>query len=314
MTDYVARMPLKNLENPQVYSIIPDELMAEQLTTDIQGAVKNAPGVNNVVEGVGSGGVGLNVNLRGFSTGIAMRNGMATNFVTLSDPVNLKRIEVIKGPSATLFGSTLISYGGLINRVTEKPLKTFQGSVGYSTGSFGLSRLTADINTPLNNEKTVLFRINAAKHDQRTYEDHQKIDEAIRFLSMEDIKDSYLDELSGGQKQRAYLAMVVAQDTDYILLDEPLNNLDMKYSVQIMKTLRRLADELGKTIIIVLHDINFASHYSDYIATLKDGNVKYYGITNEIITEQILQDVFDVRCAITEKNGKKTCNYFNYNS
>lgn len=145
-------------------------------------------------------------------------------------------------------------------------------------------------------------------------EDHQKIGEAIRFLSLEDIKDSYLDELSGGQKQRAYLAMVVAQDTDYILLDEPLNNLDMKYSVQIMKTLRRLADELGKTIIIVLHDINFASHYSDYIAALKDGNVKYYGITNEIITEQILQDVFDIRCAITEKNGKKTCNYFNYNS
>lgn len=145
-------------------------------------------------------------------------------------------------------------------------------------------------------------------------EDHQKIEEAIRFLSLEDIRNSYLDELSGGQKQRAYLAMVVAQDTDYILLDEPLNNLDMKYSVQIMTTLRRLADELGKTIIIVLHDINFASHYSDYIAALKDGNVKYYGITNEIITEQILQDVFDIRCAVTVNNGKKTCNYFNHNS
>src|SRR5699024_6453463 len=108
-------------------------------------------------------------------------------------------------------------------------------------------------------------------------EDHKKIDEAIRFLSLTEIKDSYLDELSGGQKQRAYLAMIVAQDTDYILLDEPLNNLDMKYSVQIMTTLRRLADELKKTIIVVLHDINFASHYSDYIAALKDGNIKYYG-------------------------------------
>jgi iron complex transport system ATP-binding protein len=145
-------------------------------------------------------------------------------------------------------------------------------------------------------------------------EDHQKIEEAIQFLSLENIRNSYLDELSGGQKQRAYLAMVVAQDTDYILLDEPLNNLDMKYSVQIMTTLRKLADELGKTIIIVLHDINFASHYSDYIAALKDANVEYYGITNEIITEQILQDVFDIRCAVTENNGKKTCNYFNHNS
>jgi len=144
-------------------------------------------------------------------------------------------------------------------------------------------------------------------------EDQRKIDEALRFLSLDEIKDSYLDELSGGQKQRAYLAMVVAQDTDYILLGEPLNNLDMKYSIEIMTTLRKLADELDKTIIIVLHDINFASHYSDYIAALKDGDVKYYGITNKVITEQILHDVFDIRCAITKNNGKKTCNYFNHN-
>lgn len=142
-------------------------------------------------------------------------------------------------------------------------------------------------------------------------DDHKKIQDAIDFLSLNAIADSYLDELSGGQRQRAYLAMVVAQDTDYILLDEPLNNLDMKYSVQIMATLKKLAKELGKTIIIVLHDINFASHYSDYIAALKEGEIKYFGKTKEIIKADILRDVFDIHCSITEQNGKKVCNYFN---
>ena len=87
------------------------------------------------------------------------------------------------------------------------------------------------------------------------------------------MQEKFLDELSGGQRQRAYIAMVIAQNTEYILLDEPLNNLDMKHSVQIMKVLRRLVDELGKTVVIVIHDINFASCYSDYIVALKDGKL-----------------------------------------
>lgn len=142
--------------------------------------------------------------------------------------------------------------------------------------------------------------------------DNKKIDEAIAFLNLEDIEDSYMDELSGGQKQRAYMAMVVAQDTEYILLDEPLNNLDMKHSVQIMKTLRRLADELGKTIIIVLHDINFASHYSNYIVALKDKKIKYCDSTENVITECVLKDIFDIDFSISEHNNKRVCNYFNY--
>lgn len=142
-------------------------------------------------------------------------------------------------------------------------------------------------------------------------EDHQKIDEAIQFLDLGKIQDSYLDQLSGGQRQRAFLAMVVAQDTEYILLDEPLNNLDIRHSVQIMKTLKKLAEVLGKTVIIVLHDINFASHYSDYIAALKDGKVKYFGSADEVITEDILKDIFGIRFCISSSGGKKLCNYFN---
>lgn len=86
----------------------------------------------------------------------------------------------------------------------------------------------------------------------------------------------------------------------------------MRHSVQIMRILRRLTEELGKTVIIVLHDINFASHYSDYIAALKDGKVKYFGNANEIITENILKDIFGISFCISQSGGKKLCNYFNH--
>ncbi|MCL1670864.1 MAG: ATP-binding cassette domain-containing protein [Flavobacteriaceae bacterium] len=144
-----------------------------------------------------------------------------------------------------------------------------------------------------------------------TVEDEKKIDEAIDFLNLKSISDSYLDELSGGQKQRAYLAMVVAQDTQYILLDEPLNNLDMKHSVQMMKTLCKLSQKLGKTIVIVLHDINFAASYSDYIVALKNGKVCYFDETNTIIEEKTLCDIFEIPFSISIMNNKKICNYYN---
>ncbi len=146
--------------------------------------------------------------------------------------------------------------------------------------------------------------------DKLTKEDNEKIDRAIEFLNLKEIEHSYIDELSGGQKQRAYMAMVVAQDTEYILLDEPLNNLDMKHSVQTMKIMRKLADELGKTIIIVLHDINFASHYSDYIVALKDGKIIYHDTTENIIREDVLKEVFGINVKICEFDSKKICNYF----
>ncbi|OLN23915.1 iron ABC transporter ATP-binding protein [Domibacillus antri] len=143
-----------------------------------------------------------------------------------------------------------------------------------------------------------------------TKEDHVYIDEAIRYMELEDMQDKYLDQLSGGQKQRAFIAMTIAQDTEYILLDEPLNNLDMKHSVQIMKVLRRLADELGKTVLIVIHDINFASVYSDYIVALKDGKIEAQGTVNEIITSLTLKQIYGMDMSIQEINNQKICVYF----
>ena len=142
-------------------------------------------------------------------------------------------------------------------------------------------------------------------------QDVQLIDQAIEYLNLADIQDKFLDELSGGQCQRAFIAMVIAQDTEYILLDEPLNNLDMKHSVQIMKILRKLVDELGKTVIIVLHDINFASVYSDRIVALKDGRVVKDGLTHEIINSESLNEVYDMHIPVHMKDGCRFCVYFN---
>jgi len=140
--------------------------------------------------------------------------------------------------------------------------------------------------------------------------DWQHVDEAISYMELEEISDKYLDQLSGGQRQRAYIAMVLAQNTEYMLLDEPLNNLDMKHSVQIMKVLRRMADELEKTIVLVLHDINFASCYSDYIVALKDGREVKEGRTDEIIQPPVLKEVYGMDIRIENINQHKICVYY----
>ncbi|MCT2535962.1 ABC transporter ATP-binding protein [Aquibacillus koreensis] len=142
-------------------------------------------------------------------------------------------------------------------------------------------------------------------------EDLKYVDQALEYMNLIDMQDQFLDELSGGQKQRAFIAMVIAQDTDYVLLDEPLNNLDMKHSVQIMKTLRRLVNELGKTVVIVLHDINFASVYSDNIVALKNGKLIKNGPTNEIINSDALREIYDMDIPVQEQNGCRICVYFN---
>ncbi|KAB7707209.1 ATP-binding cassette domain-containing protein [Bacillus aerolatus] len=143
-----------------------------------------------------------------------------------------------------------------------------------------------------------------------TREDWKHVDEAIRYMELEDMQDKYIDQLSGGQRQRAFIAMVIAQDTEYVLLDEPLNNLDMKHSVQIMKVLRRLTNELGKTVVIVIHDINFASCYSDYIVALKDGKVAKEGTVDEMMDRHVLKDIYEIDMKIETVNNEKICVYF----
>ncbi|WP_162946650.1 TonB-dependent receptor [Chitinophaga barathri] len=166
---YVSRMDLKNLENPQSYSVATKELLLEKNVQDYQTAVRSIPGIalsTESYQGISE------VLMRGFTATPYIRNGIYFMNLIATDVQNIERLEAIKGPSGTLYGSQGISYGGLINKVTKKPLKRHMGEAGLSIGSFGLSRLTADFNTPLNEDQTALLRVNAGASRQGSFQDN----------------------------------------------------------------------------------------------------------------------------------------------
>lgn len=167
---YVSKMPLKNIDNPQVYSTITSELLDAQVVVDFADALKNVPGITKLWESTGRGTDGAGYfSLRGFAVQPTLVNGLPALTNGSPDPANIARIEVVKGPSGTLYGSSLISYGGLINVVTKKPYHNFGGNVSYTLGSFGLNRVAVDLNTPLG--EGVALRVNTAYETQNSFQD-----------------------------------------------------------------------------------------------------------------------------------------------
>jgi len=172
-SEYVAKMPLKNLENPQVYNVVSADLLKQQGVTSYDDALKNVPGVFRLWESTGRDGDGGSYfSIRGFESQVTMINGLPGLTNGNLDPANLERIEVIKGPSGTLFGTPVVSYGGIVNNVTKKPYAEVGGEIAYTTGSFGLSRITADINTPLTKDNALLVRVNTAYHSENSFQDY----------------------------------------------------------------------------------------------------------------------------------------------
>ncbi|KES19716.1 MULTISPECIES: iron ABC transporter ATP-binding protein [Gilliamella] len=194
--------------------------------------------------------------------------------------VKIQNMDVINTPSDKL--ATYLSVLRQENRFTSR-LTVFE-LVGFGRYPYSKGRLNKD--------------------------DLVHINRALEFLNLTEYKDRFLDELSGGQRQRAYVAMVLCQDTEYVLLDEPLNNLDMKHAVAMMKQLRRAADELGKTIVIVIHDINFASVYSNYILAMKNGELIYQGNPDQIMDSTILEDIFDTPVQIEKVHDQNIAIYY----
>ncbi len=169
---------------------------------------------------------------------------------------------------------------------------------------------TNNIQMKLTVEELVAFGRFPHSGSHLNEKDYQKIREAISYMELEEFKDRFIDELSGGQRQRAYIAMVIAQDTEYILLDEPTNNLDIYHASNLMKIVRRLCDELGKTVVMVLHEINYASFYSDYICAFKDGRIEKYGTVDEIMQKDVLSNIYNVDFEIMEIEGKPLSIYY----
>ncbi len=230
-------------------------------------------------------------------------------------------VTVPKGTITSFIGpngagkSTLLS---MISRLTDSDEGEIliDGQAVSLTKSEELARKisilkqTNDVNIRLTVKELVSFGRFPYSKGRLNSEDRKMVEQSMAYMGLEDMKDKHIDLLSGGQRQRAFIAMILAQDTEYILLDEPLNNLDMKHSVQIMKTLRNLVDDLGKTILVVLHDINFASCYSDHIVGMKDGRLLKQGTADEMIDSQVLKELYDMDIPIQQIGDHKICVYF----
>lgn len=141
-------------------------------------------------------------------------------------------------------------------------------------------------------------------------EDYEHKERVIKYFELKPYQNRFIDELSGGQQQMALVGMVFCQDTDYILLDEPLNNLDIFHARHLMQTLKQAIKEWGKTVVIVMHDINYAAHYADRIVALKKGSIMFEGQTAEVLTKPNISSLYNVEVEMIEHNKQPICLHF----
>lgn len=235
--------------------------------------------------------------------------------------VNSVSFEIPKGKVLSLIGpngagkSTVM---GMISRLIAKDsgLINFEGKDLSKWKSRELAKKLAiltqhnQVQMKLTVRELVAFGRFPYSGNRLTLADREMIDKAIAYMELQEIQDRFLDELSGGQRQRAYIAMVIAQDTEYVLLDEPTNNLDIYHASNLMRTVRRLCDELGKTVILVLHEINYAAFYSDYICALADGEIAKFGTVEEVINQKTLSEIYKVEFEMIQVAGKPLSVYY----
>ncbi len=246
--------------------------------------------------------------------GITKRYGSATVLSDVSLTIYPGKITSIIGPNGA-GKSTLLN---ILSRLD----KTNEGSVLVEgkaiqewppndlAKKLSILKQANQINVRMTIRDLVSFGRFPHSQGRLTQTDWEHVDGSIQHLGLTEIQDKLLDHVSGGQRQRALIAMVVAQDTDCIFLDEPLNSLDMRHSVEMMKTLRKLASSLGKAVVVVLHDINFASCYSDQVVVLKNGRLVSQGSVNEILKEDLIEEVFGLEVRIEEFEGRRICIYY----
>lgn len=245
---------------------------------------------------------------------VVKRHGSHTVLHAVSVQIPDHKFSAIIGPNGA-GKSTLLSMVSRLDAITSGSAHVAGLDVA-KTASDALAKVMAilrqDNQSALRLTVRDLVGFGRFPHSQgrMTAQDLQHVDEALAFLQLEALADRYLDELSGGQRQRAYIAMVLCQDTPYILLDEPLNNLDMAHAVSMMKLLRRMVDERGKTVVVVLHDINFASCYADHIIAMKDGYVAHEGSPNQVVQDEVLSGLYGIDVSVHEVKGQRLCHYF----
>ena len=202
--------------------------------------------------------------------------------------------------------STLLS---LISRLLLKGQEIESWDSLNLAKELSMLKQKVDYQVKLTVEELISFGRYPYSQGRLSTEDYQKIDQAITYMNLDTFRKRRIDQLSGGQLQRVNIAMILAQDTDIILLDEPLNNLDIKQGILMMKTLRSLVDDLGKTVVVVIHDVNVASQFVDVMVAFKDGKVFSHGSPDQVMTEDILGRLYDMKITIADIDGKKICLY-----
>lgn len=134
--------------------------------------------------------------------------------------------------------------------------------------------------------------------EQWSEEDERQVERSLERTGLVELADRVVDTLSGGQRQRPWIALAVAQDTPLMLLDEPISFLDLIHQMEVLDLLRALNREVGKTIVMVLHDLNLAGRYGDHIVAVKEGRVYAQGTPGEVITRERVHEVFDLTCRV----------------
>lgn len=140
--------------------------------------------------------------------------------------------------------------------------------------------------------------------------DRAVVKNCLEYLNLEELSSRYIDELSGGQRQRVLLAMIMAQDTEFVLLDEPLNNLDISQTINLMSLLKKLVTQYQKRIIMIVHDINIAAQFADHIIVMKDGKIYGQGTVNEMMTPEILEPLYNIKVERIEHDPYPIINFY----
>ncbi|HEZ1443143.1 TPA: ABC transporter ATP-binding protein [Neisseria meningitidis] len=221
-------------------------------------------------------------------------------------------LDIPEGGITALIGpngagkSTLLSFMARLQPLAH-------GNISYAGKDTPTAELACTLSI-LTQENSIMSRITVRDllmfgrypyHQGRpTAECRRIVNGAIEEFHLQDFADRYLTELSGGQRQRAMIAMVFCQRTDYVLLDEPLNNLDMYHARSLMQILRRLTDEHKRTTVVVLHDINQAA-YADHVVAMKNGQVAMQGKPDDIFTAANIKTLFDMDVSVLDHQSKK---------
>lgn len=243
---------------------------------------------------------------------------LVVRYPTAAEPaVDCQRIDLPEGAITALVGPNGSGKSTLL-KTLSKHLEPDEGNIvldGRSLHEYGgkelacqLGHLSQENYSPEN--ITVEELVFHGRYPHRGFleavsaADRRAVDRAIELAGVESLREKNLGQLSGGQKQLVWIAMVLAQDTEVLLLDEPTTFLDLNHQLRVMETVRRLNADEGVTVAVVLHDIAQATRFADYLIALKEGSVYDWGPPADVVTEQFVADVFEVEATVDyDANG-----------